>query len=291
MLKKYGLQYKPDLVVLGFYAGNDFFDAHPSRKRIVVGSVPVDVYEGQDFYTTLLNQPLVFRSRLLLFAQEKWKVYKHFSRDRFRAVAPKRDDQPQQRRSRAETQGRAAEPARRPSSESQSRSRSDVSMQETVSLSTPDYLRKLSAKMTFVRFHRPPIFEQFERYIFDSLFEMQSLLEARGIGFLMAVYPDEIQVDPSLREALLQYDRRLSSDYQWERAQSLLHKWSKHNGIEFLDLLPHFREAHMQGYRLYKPNDSHWNEKGNQLAAQLLFDVLAGRAKQGLEQVPVSAGS
>ena len=36
MLKKYGLQYHPDLVILGFFVGNDFIDGNPNRKRIVL---------------------------------------------------------------------------------------------------------------------------------------------------------------------------------------------------------------------------------------------------------------
>ncbi len=252
LLKKYGLRYNPDLVVLGFYAGNDFFDADPNRKRIVVGSVVVDVFEGRDFYTTLFQQPVVLRSRLFLFAQEKWKVYRHFGIAGFSTAASSGEDH-------------------------------SGSNEQTVSLSKPDYLRKLSAQMTFARFDRPQVFEQFERYVLDSLFEMKTLLQSRGIGLLVAVYPDEVQVDPELREALLQYDQRQSSDYQWDRAQSLLQQWAVENGIEFLDLLPRFREAHDQGYHLYKLRDGHWNGRGNQLAAQLLFDVLTGRVKEALE--------
>ena len=39
MLKKYGLQYNPNLVVLGFFVGNDFRDADPERKRIIVNGI------------------------------------------------------------------------------------------------------------------------------------------------------------------------------------------------------------------------------------------------------------
>ena len=43
MLKKFALQYHPDLVILGFFAGNDFFDADPNRKRIVVNKYFHDI--------------------------------------------------------------------------------------------------------------------------------------------------------------------------------------------------------------------------------------------------------
>jgi hypothetical protein len=43
MLKKYALEYNPDLVILGFSAGNDFFEADPNRKKLVVDDVYVDI--------------------------------------------------------------------------------------------------------------------------------------------------------------------------------------------------------------------------------------------------------
>ena len=43
MLKKYGMQYHPDRVLVGFFTGNDFIDADPNRKRIVVNDTYFDI--------------------------------------------------------------------------------------------------------------------------------------------------------------------------------------------------------------------------------------------------------
>ena len=43
MFKKFGLPFQPDLVVLGFFAGNDFVDAEPFRKRIVLNGMQIDI--------------------------------------------------------------------------------------------------------------------------------------------------------------------------------------------------------------------------------------------------------
>lgn len=73
-LRKFGLQYQPDLVVLGFFVGNDFYDANPSRRLIAVGGtlINIDTRNGKEWQ--LFGQPLVWQSRLYLFLQEQWTI-------------------------------------------------------------------------------------------------------------------------------------------------------------------------------------------------------------------------
>src|SRR5215813_15452488 len=54
MLKKYGLQYHPDLVILGFFVGNDFIDGNPNRKRIVVNDLYIDIDKRRETYHSRL---------------------------------------------------------------------------------------------------------------------------------------------------------------------------------------------------------------------------------------------
>jgi hypothetical protein len=71
MLRKFGLQYNPDLVILGFFAGNDFFDADPNRKRIVLNKYFFDI--DRRYELRLLGYPVVARSRLWLFLKNKFE--------------------------------------------------------------------------------------------------------------------------------------------------------------------------------------------------------------------------
>ncbi len=73
MLKKYGLQYNPDLVILGFFAGNDFRDADPNRKRIIVNDLYVDIDRNKELI--IFGYPIIAKSRLLLFIQQKYQVW------------------------------------------------------------------------------------------------------------------------------------------------------------------------------------------------------------------------
>jgi lysophospholipase L1-like esterase len=245
ILKKFGLQYNPDLVVLGFFAGNDFFDAQPWRRRIVVGGTQVDLDTRLGREMTLLGQPLVAQSRLYLFLQE-WYTTRQY---KVQAQPPALEEEP---------------------------------VTVGVSLPTEEYLAMEYARMQVANWEQASAVQPNEEYIFDSLRAMRELLAERKIGFIVAAYPDEFQVDEALRQAVIARYEFDPTPYQWDRPQGRLWEFCTAQGIEFYDLLPTFQEAHQQGQRLYLPNDSHWNKAGNELAAQYLFEVLVWKAREYL---------
>lgn len=262
MLKKFGLQYHPDLVVLGFFTGNDFFDAHPFRKRIVYGGAVTDVYTNRTLYTTLWGQPVTLNSRLFLFLRERWLEYSRFRR------APA-------------TEGRG-EPANPPPVQPPPDcAKADAELATSVPLE--QYLDTLHITMQFADPERAPRFLSFEKYIFDSIREMRDLLARRGIGFVVAAYPDAIQVDSELRKAFLERFGRKETDYEWDRAQRILNQFCSEQGIEFHDLLPLFVDVQSRGARPYRYNNDHWSAAGNELTASYFHDLLIDRIRHSLE--------
>src|SRR5712691_9574881 len=73
MLKKYGLQYSPDLVILGFFAGNDFFEADPNRKRLVINGCLVDI--DKRYEHRFLGYPIIIQSRALVLLRQKYEIH------------------------------------------------------------------------------------------------------------------------------------------------------------------------------------------------------------------------
>ncbi len=63
ILEKFGMQYQPDLVVLGFFAGNDFVDSEPWRRRIAYGGATIDLDTRRDRYWVVFGEPVMWRSR------------------------------------------------------------------------------------------------------------------------------------------------------------------------------------------------------------------------------------
>ena len=252
LLRRWGLLYQPDLVVLGFYAGNDFFDAAPARKKIVYGGALTDVWLDREIYFTWLGRPVALRSRLLLFLEQSWKTWN--------LPRPPETSPPATGPPTSPVDCRGAEES------------------NAVSLSEEAYLSSLYQRMQFVDRSRRHLWQRHERYILDSLAEMKRLLSSRGIGLLVMVFPDEVQVDTELRRKLVTTFGMEAKSLEWERAQKILQEFCRRQEIELLDLLPDFRGAHSQA-PLYLLRDSHFNSAGNTLTARLLFNRLIDRVR------------
>src|SRR5260370_37702857 len=183
MLKKYGLQYNPDLVVLGFFMGNDFVDADPDRKRIVVNGIYMDISRRTEL--KLLGYPIIPQSRLLLFMEQKYRVYRE-------AKKAARDNQTQ-----------PTQPG---------------------TFAEDTYLDIERGKLEFfnLSYLRDGRFQPRIDYILQSIAEMNELLKSRNIKFVVAIYPDEFQVNEKLLQTVLDKFKLPRENYDLHRGQSLL---------------------------------------------------------------------
>ncbi|NEN93994.1 MAG: hypothetical protein F6K48_36010, partial [Okeania sp. SIO3H1] len=111
-------------------------------------------------------------------------------------------------------------------------------------------------------------------YIFQSISEMQKLLQSRNIDFIVAIYPDEYQVnDELLNDIFAEYDDLKRESYNVTCQQEILIKFLEANGIPYIEMLDKFR-IEQKNRPLYLLREPHWNSAGNLLAADILFDYL-----------------
>ena len=92
------------------------------------------------------------------------------------------------------------------------------------------------------------------------------------ITFGITIIPDEFQANPTLHDELVTLGRAPRADIDLTLPQRRLLDFCRTEGIPCLDLLPLFAGSS----DLYLAQDTHWNEKGNLVAAQAIAPWLDG---------------
>ena len=102
-----------------------------------------------------------------------------------------------------------------------------------------------------------------------EIVRLRDLAAPRGIPVVVALLPDETQVNPVLRARLLANDD--AGAYDFSMPQSLLGELFERRGVRVIDLLPAF----LADQRCLYNNTTHWNAEGHALAARILAAALA----------------
>jgi len=243
ILQKFGLQYSPDLVVVGFFAGNDFIDADPNRKRIVINDTYYDI--DRRYELRAMGYPIVFKSRLWHFIKQRLVVWRSIEKGHAQ-------DSPV-------AQGGATG--------------SDTgTFEEKVFLEIEKY------RLDFCHlpsYHAGKYAANID-YILETFSQMKLRLDNVGAGLVVAIFPDEFQVNENLLSQLFRTYGLQRDQYETELAQRLLREHLDSCNITYIDFLDAFRVKGEQE-PLYLKRDTHWNRSGNMLAADILFQFLIPR--------------
>ncbi|MBD2310582.1 SGNH/GDSL hydrolase family protein [Desertifilum sp. FACHB-1129] len=101
---------------------------------------------------------------------------------------------------------------------------------------------------------------------FDYLQRIQEICNSRNIQLVVVLIPDENQVNPELQAQVVESLGGSLEYYDFDIPNRLLTQKLGQANIAYLDLLDLFR-TETNNQLLYKPNDTHWNIPGNELAA------------------------
>lgn len=97
--------------------------------------------------------------------------------------------------------------------------------------------------------------------------------DAENINLLVVLISTKQQVDKNkLAEMVSEYTMN-ESDLDIKKAQKIFLQFGFENNINMLDLLPSF-EKRNRNNTFYFEIDGHWNEKGHELAANLIYEKL-----------------
>lgn len=233
-----GARLDPAWVVLGFFIGNDFTDesGHPLEPAR-------DEALARWSYTYRLGRNL---SRL-------WR----------------------ERRENRIAQPTAEVPGREGRSGYEAPGAADLLAQHT-GLSETAYLKVELNRLALCRRSRREGFEELFAKTTPVLLHLASSVRRHGAELVVAMIPDEYQVDGSLLQRLLEDHGIPAEDIDLTYPQRRLATFLESEGIPYLDLLPELRR-HAANERLYWPTDTHWNPSGNRVAGDLLAEFLAAR--------------
>lgn len=150
------------------------------------------------------------------------------------------------------------------------------------SMSEDGYLDLLARRLPLFD-RRAPAFEPSFGWVTAYLERALVLCRKWEVEPLVVLIPDEIQVDAEVRaEALRALDAGAESAYDFDLPSDRLRSFLQQRDVAVLDLLPGLRDASADG-RVYKPRDTHWNVRGNRVAAeeiyQEVYQLLPGSVK------------
>ena len=139
-----------------------------------------------------------------------------------------------------------------------------------------DFIAIEARRMALCLRSQEPVFNGLAGLVTSVLLELVAEVEATGARCVIMLIPDQYQVDGNLVDEILRAEGSSLEDYDLDRPQRELSAVLEAAGVEVLDLLPEFRRAARHG-ALYRPRDTHWNSRGNRVAADALAErLLAG---------------
>ena len=105
------------------------------------------------------------------------------------------------------------------------------------------------------------------------LLDIKKWCDERNINLVIAVLPDQFQVEEDLRQKMIEkYDLKKDSLDIFYPNKVLSDFFIKHS-IYYVDLLRDFQRK-SQTSKLYLTRDTHWNEEGNKLAAEIIASYI-----------------
>ena len=137
------------------------------------------------------------------------------------------------------------------------------------------YLQMLREK-SYIFIEQPAEPEHFQKLFNDALADLLKIKEIcdyRNIKLVVVLIPDELQINNQL-QAKVAADFPVSLDiFDFTLPNKLLSQKLQKENISYIDILNEFQVAATKK-TLYKPNNTHWNIAGNQLAADIIENYL-----------------
>jgi hypothetical protein len=134
---------------------------------------------------------------------------------------------------------------------------------------TPDRMLRIESQRTRICERAQQVaFQELLGRMTSVLRDFRDDVEAAGASFAVVVIPDRFQVNDAERAEILEHLGMAEDQFfAWDMPQQELRRFFEQEEIEYLDLLPAFREA-AKTEQLFAVGDIHWNARGNEVGAR-----------------------
>ncbi|BFU96209.1 MAG: membrane protein of unknown function [Nitrospira sp.] len=242
LLKDHGLSYQPDLVLVNFFIGNDFMPAQGAH--MVVAGLRHRVHVNGNWFHDRLSWDHWYLSHDLAYVRVLGEAW-------FRRMLGKPD-----------LGMFASDPAPAASDEPQA-----------FAGWSPRYVRMIQGMRDQYLRADSPVFLARWNETKAVLEQIDELLRARAVPWVLVLLPAEEQVDPRLQRLYIDMSGGVADEYEFMKPQRLLSAWAGERGLAVIDLTSSF-VVEATDRRLYVDNDIHWNAAGNALAAGTVLNTL-----------------
>lgn len=151
------------------------------------------------------------------------------------------------------------------------------SVRQPGTFSEPAYLKVAMGYVPFLRRERDA---SVQRGYDDTLAVVDEIVaRAAPTPVVIAVLPTELQVNPQLRASVLSQLQLREQDLDLGLPARETRAHLEARGVAVIDLLLALAAAERDG-STYAPRDSHWNERGNEVAAEVLAETLAATVRR-----------
>lgn len=120
----------------------------------------------------------------------------------------------------------------------------------------------------------PPLVEDGYRKVFESLNHIANMTASENAKLIVTLIPTREQVYSDRMNERLEVFDLTPNDIEMQKPQNLIAEWATTNKVDLIDLLPGFRSAAKSDTQLYFLADKHWSDNGHSLAASIMSSEL-----------------